>query len=96
MVFGTGNYSRKVRRAAICRAYTDTQSTQPRFVIRDCFPTFQTLVPYLDPIVERLLKLLNPTGENAKQAKYYVQEQASTTLTMVADAREATFAKVIL
>jgi hypothetical protein len=25
-----------------------------------------TLVPYLDPIVERLLKLLNPPGEAAK------------------------------
>ena len=53
-----------------------------------------TLVPYLDPIVERLLKLLNPTGENAKQPKRYVQEQAITTLAMVADASEATFAKV--
>ncbi|KIM73570.1 hypothetical protein PILCRDRAFT_829051 [Piloderma croceum F 1598] len=51
------------------------------------------LVPYLDPIVERLLKLLNPTGDNAKQPKRYVQEQAITTLAMVADASEATFAK---
>src|SRR5882762_3818839 len=55
-----------------------------------------TLVPYLDPIVERLLKLLNPTGENAKQPKRYVQEQAITTLAMVADASEATFGKVRL
>lgn len=52
------------------------------------------LVPYLDPIVERLLKLLNPTGDNATQPKRYVQEQAITTLAMVADASEATFAKV--
>jgi hypothetical protein len=48
----------------------------------------------LDPIFERLLKLLNPTGENAKQPKRYVHEQAITTLAMVADASEATFAKV--
>jgi len=27
------------------------------------------LVPYLDPIVERLLKLLNPSGDDAKQPK---------------------------
>lgn len=53
-----------------------------------------TLVPYLDPIVDRLLKLLNPTGEGAKQPKRYVQEQVITTLAMVADASEATFAKV--
>lgn len=52
------------------------------------------LVPYLDPIVERLLKLLNPTGENPTQPKRYVQEQVITTLAMVADASEATFAKV--
>ena len=52
------------------------------------------LVPYLDPIVERLLRLLNPTGDNVKQPKRYVQEQAITTLAMVADASEATFAKV--
>jgi len=45
-----------------------------------------TLVPYLDPIVERLLKLFNPTVKNAKQPKRYVQEQAITTLAMVADA----------
>jgi hypothetical protein len=28
-----------------------------------------TLVPYLDPIIERLLKILNPTGDNAKPRK---------------------------
>ena len=47
-----------------------------------------TLTPYLDPIVERLLKLLQP------DKKRYVQEQAITSLAMVADASEATFAKV--
>ncbi|KAI0919362.1 hypothetical protein AcV7_006120 [Taiwanofungus camphoratus] len=53
-----------------------------------------TLIPYLDPIVERLLKLLNPHPANgAKPPKRYVQEQAITTLAMVADASEATFAK---
>lgn len=66
-----------------------------------------TLIPYLDPIVERLLKLLNPAGlssanadangagnENGTGVKRYVQEQVITTLAMVADASEATFAKV--
>ncbi|KAF9236016.1 armadillo-type protein [Melanogaster broomeanus] len=52
-----------------------------------------TLVPYLDPIVERLLKMLNPGAEQGKQVKEYVQEQAITTLAMVADASEVTFAK---
>ena len=37
-------------------------------------------MPYLDPIMERLLRLLNPTGEGAKQPKRYVQEQVITTL----------------
>ncbi|KAF8735083.1 hypothetical protein AX14_002755 [Amanita brunnescens Koide BX004] len=50
-----------------------------------------TLVPYLDPIVERLLKLLNP-GQG-QQVHRYVQEQVITTLAMVADASEVTFAK---
>ena len=55
----------------------------------------ETLIPYLDPIVERLLKLLNPAATDAsKQPKRYVQEQVITTLAMVADASEATFAKV--
>lgn len=52
-----------------------------------------TLIPYLDEIVERLLKLLHP-GTTGKTPKRYVQEQAITTLAMVADASEATFAKV--
>ncbi|KAF5347677.1 hypothetical protein D9758_014842 [Tetrapyrgos nigripes] len=51
-----------------------------------------TLVPYLDPIVERLLRLLNPAG-NQNEVKRYVQEQAITTLAMVADASETVFAK---
>lgn len=52
-----------------------------------------TLVPYLDTIVDRLLKLLNP-GTVGKPPKRYVQEQVITTLAMVADVSEATFAKV--
>ncbi|KAG5635297.1 hypothetical protein H0H81_011779 [Sphagnurus paluster] len=51
-----------------------------------------TLLPYLDPIVERLLKLLNPDGDPAT-VRRYVQEQAITTLAMVADASEVPFAK---
>jgi hypothetical protein len=53
----------------------------------------EILLPYLDPIVERLLKLLNPGGDQAA-VKRYVQEQAVTTLAMVADASEGGFAKV--
>ena len=52
-----------------------------------------TLLPYLDPIVKRLLKLLNPAA-NPMTVRRYVQEQAITTLAMVADASEATFSKV--
>ncbi|TFK20034.1 ARM repeat-containing protein [Coprinopsis marcescibilis] len=52
----------------------------------------ESLLPYLDPIVARLLKLLNPGGDQTNTRKY-VQEQAVTTLAMVADASEATFAK---
>lgn len=50
-------------------------------------------MPYLNPIVERLLKLLNPHGDPST-VRRYVQEQAVTTLAMVADASEVTFAKV--
>jgi len=54
----------------------------------------ETLLPYLDPIVERLLTLLNPaSSDSANAPKRYVQEQVITTLAMVADASEATFAK---
>ncbi|KAI5991786.1 armadillo-type protein [Pisolithus marmoratus] len=52
-----------------------------------------TLVPYLDPIVERLLRMLNANSEQGKQEKRYCQEQAITSLAMVADASETTFAK---
>lgn len=52
-----------------------------------------TLLPYLDPIVQRLLKLLNPDADPT-QVRKYVQEQVITTLAMVADASEVTFAKV--
>ncbi|RPD72308.1 ARM repeat-containing protein [Lentinus tigrinus ALCF2SS1-7] len=54
-----------------------------------------TLIPYLDSIVEQLLKLLNPAATDAsKQPKRYVQEQVITTLAMVVDASEATFVKL--
>ena len=53
-----------------------------------------TLTPYLDPIVERLLKLLHAQSSEGGNVKAYVQEQAITTLAMVADASETTFAKV--
>lgn len=52
-----------------------------------------TLVPYLDLIVERLLRMLNANSEQGKQEKRYCQEQAITSLAMVADASETTFAK---
>jgi hypothetical protein len=51
-----------------------------------------TLLPYLYPIVEHL-KFLNPSGDPAL-VRRYVQEQAITTLAMVPDASEVTFAKV--
>ncbi|EEB97332.1 hypothetical protein MPER_03372 [Moniliophthora perniciosa FA553] len=50
-----------------------------------------TLLPYLDPIVERLLHLLQRNGENGRK---YVQEQMITTLAMVADASEGALGKV--
>ena len=37
-----------------------------------------TLVPYLDPIVERLLKLLNPPGEAAKTVSPFHDSVDST------------------
>ncbi|TDL15928.1 ARM repeat-containing protein [Rickenella mellea] len=52
-----------------------------------------TLVPYLDAIVERLLNMLNPGSNAGGEGARYVQEQAITTLAMVADASETTFAK---
>lgn len=66
-----------------------------------------TLIAYLDPIVERLLKLFKPAGlspanadangagnENPTGMKRYVQEPVITTLVMIADASEDTFTKV--
>ena len=53
-----------------------------------------TLLPYLDPIVERLLKLLKGPEGAEGTVRTYVQEQVITTLAMVADASEITFAKV--
>jgi hypothetical protein len=44
--------------------------------------------------VERLLKLLNNPAGNPSMVRRYVQEQAITTLAMVADASEVTFGKV--
>ena len=41
------------------------------------------LLPYLDPIVQRLLKLLNNPAGNPSMVRRYVQEQAITTLAMV-------------
>lgn len=55
-----------------------------------------TLLPYLDIIVERLLRLLSPPQEEGKpprQVRKYVQEQVITTLAMVADASETSFTK---
>jgi hypothetical protein len=50
-----------------------------------------TLIPYLDAIVARLLRLLNPSNDPGVIVHKYVQEQAITTLAMVADASETTF-----
>ncbi|KAH9478884.1 hypothetical protein JR316_0009346 [Psilocybe cubensis] len=52
-----------------------------------------TFLLYLEPIVEQLLKLLNPSSDQT-QVRWYVQEQAITTLAMVADASEVTCGKV--
>ncbi|PPR07809.1 hypothetical protein CVT24_002881 [Panaeolus cyanescens] len=62
-----------------------------------------TLLPYLDAIVVRLLKLLDPESSQPPSSPTqptqppivhrYVQEQAITTLAMVADASEGMFAK---
>ena len=44
--------------------------------------------------MERLLKLLNNPAGNSSMVRRYVQEQAITTLAMVADASEVTSGKV--
>jgi len=55
----------------------------------------EVLVPYLDPLVDRLLRLLTGVSSSPSAPAYspprYVQEQAITTLAMVADASETTF-----
>ncbi|KIM80944.1 hypothetical protein PILCRDRAFT_89265 [Piloderma croceum F 1598] len=51
------------------------------------------IMPYLDPIVERLLDPLNPTEDNAKQTNTYVQEQAIPALAVVAKKSPGVFAK---
>lgn len=58
------------------------------------------MLPYLDAIVERLLKLLNASSSETLKSgqasiKCYVQEQVITTLAMVADASETTFERVL-
>ena len=45
-----------------------------------------TLLSYLDPIVERILQLLNIPAGNPFAVRRYVQEQAIMTLAMVTDA----------
>ncbi len=46
----------------------------------------ETLIAYLDSIVERLLKILKSAAMDvSKQPKNYVQEQVITTRTMVTD-----------
>jgi len=54
------------------------------------------LVPYLDPNVERLLKLLNAASENAKQprSKVMFKSRLWRLLAKVADVNEPTFGKV--
>jgi len=51
-------------------------------------------MPYLDPIVERLLDPLNSTEDNSKQSNKYVQEQAIAALAVVAKKSPGVFAKV--
>ena len=78
----SGNYSRKIMQTIIHSPHTD-EAPEPQCVHShaaaahiNCKGVEQDiLVPFLDPIVERLLRLLNPTGENTKQPKCYVQEQ---------------------
>ena len=51
-----------------------------------------TLLPYVDVLVAALFRLLEPQVGNDGQVERYVQEQAVTTLAMVADASEGAFA----
>lgn len=52
-----------------------------------------SLLPYLDALVSALLRLLEPQVGRDGQVKSYVQEQAVTTLAMVADASEGDFGR---
>jgi hypothetical protein len=49
-------------------------------------------LPHLDPIVNKLFELLHPSNENP--VRWYVQEQAITTLGAVAWASKMDFNKV--
>lgn len=62
-------------------------------LINLCEGVERDTLPYLDPIIERLLELLNPAGDPAL-VRRYTQEQGIMTLAMVADASEVTFAEV--
>ena len=53
-----------------------------------------TLLPYLDHIVARLLRLLTLNDIHEKGSIHYVQVQAITTLALVANASKNAFAKV--
>ena len=52
------------------------------------------LASYSDPIVERLLKLIGPTGDNVGQPKRYVVEHIVKTLSAIATAGQSIFARV--
>ena len=71
----SGNYSRNIRGQLFAVPITTLDAPEPRSVPHQGVER-DILLLYLDPIVERLLKLLNPTGENATQPKRYVHEQA--------------------
>ncbi|KIM80082.1 hypothetical protein PILCRDRAFT_543941 [Piloderma croceum F 1598] len=51
------------------------------------------LIPYLDTIVERLLKLLTPTDDNFKEPKRYFQEEIMSVFTAVIKTSQAMFTK---
>jgi hypothetical protein len=50
--------------------------------------------PYLDPIVEHLLGLLNHTDNNVKEPKRYVQEEIMSVFATIVNKSQAMFAKV--
>ena len=51
-------------------------------------------MPYLDMIVERLLRLLTPTDDNFKEPKRYLQEEIMSVFTAVIKQSQAMFTKV--